>query len=108
MVPKEDTGFLRLGTKIFSPYSPNFNPIERIWNTIKIRWFNNYVCRDLQQLINRLDQVILDVIDNPKRIQKNGFNRNANMRTPIKEKGEIVLVVKIQMDHGEPLYSGVR
>jgi transposase len=56
--------------KFLPPYSPDFNPIERIWNTMKARWFNNYVCRNLQQLIDRLDQAILDVIDNPKRTQK--------------------------------------
>jgi transposase len=49
------------------PYSPDLNPIERIWLVMKATWFNNYVCRNLDQLIERLDQAILDVIDNPKR-----------------------------------------
>ena len=52
------------------PYSPDLNPIERIWLTMKARWFNNYVSRNLDQLIHRLDQAILDVINNPKRTQK--------------------------------------
>jgi transposase len=56
--------------KFLPPYSPDLNPIERIWNTMKARWFNNYVSRNLQQLIDRLDQAILDVIDNPERTQK--------------------------------------
>lgn len=56
--------------KFLPPYSPDFNPIERIWNTMKANWFKNYVCKNVQQLIDRLDQAILDVINNPKRNQK--------------------------------------
>lgn len=52
------------------PYSPDFNPIERIWLIMKARWFNNYVCRNVEQLIERLDRAILDVINNPDQIQK--------------------------------------
>ncbi len=37
---------------------------------MKARWFNNYVCRDEQHLLDRLDLVILDVINNPERTQK--------------------------------------
>ena len=37
---------------------------------MKARWFNNYVCKDEQQLLERLDQAILDVINNPKKTQK--------------------------------------
>ncbi len=56
--------------KYLPPYSPDFNPIERIWLTMKARWFNNYVCKNEEQLIERLDQAILDVINNPKRTQR--------------------------------------
>jgi transposase len=48
------------------PYSPDLNPIERIWLTMKARWFNNHVCKNEEKLIERLDQAILDVIDNPE------------------------------------------
>lgn len=51
-------------------YSPDLNPIERIWLKMKARWFNNYVCRNVDQLIDRLDQAILDVINNPDQTQK--------------------------------------
>jgi putative transposase len=51
-------------------YSPDFNPIERIWLTMKARWFNNHVCKNEEKLIERLDKAILDVIDNPQRAQK--------------------------------------
>jgi hypothetical protein len=37
---------------------------------MKARWFNNYVCKNEEQLLERLDQAILDVISNPKKTQK--------------------------------------
>jgi transposase len=46
------------------------NPIERIWLTMKARWFNNYISKNEKQLLERLDQAILDVINNPKKTQK--------------------------------------
>ena len=53
-----------------SPYSPDLNPIERIWLTMKARWINNYVCKKEEQLLERLDQAIWDVIDNPEKTQQ--------------------------------------
>jgi transposase len=52
------------------PYSPDLNPIERIWLTMKARWFNNHVCKNEEQLLERLDRAILDVIDNPDAIKQ--------------------------------------
>lgn len=52
------------------PYSPDLNPIERIWLVMKARWFNNHVCRNIDQLIERLDEALLDVINNPKQTKK--------------------------------------
>ncbi len=52
------------------PYSPDLNPIERIRLTIKARWFNNHVCKNEEKLLERLDQAILDVIDNPEKTQQ--------------------------------------
>ena len=52
------------------PYSPDLNPIERIWLTMKARWFNNNVCKNEEKLSDRLDKDILDVIDNPHMTQK--------------------------------------
>jgi len=37
---------------------------------MKAQWFNNYVCRNVDQLIDRLDQAILNVIDNPNQTKK--------------------------------------
>ncbi|RKX28795.1 MAG: IS630 family transposase, partial [Candidatus Zixiibacteriota bacterium] len=52
------------------PYSPDLNPIERVWLIMKARWFNNHVCKNVDQLIDRLDQAIPDVINNPQHTQK--------------------------------------
>ena len=35
-----------------------------------IKQFNNYVCKNEEKLIERLDQAILDVINNPEKTQK--------------------------------------
>ena len=51
------------------PYWPDLNPIERIWLTMKEHGFNNYVCKSEEKLLERLDQAILDVIDNPEKTQ---------------------------------------
>jgi len=56
--------------KYLPPYSPDLNPIERIWLTMKAHWFNNYVSKNEEQLLERLDQAILDVINDPKKTQK--------------------------------------
>jgi transposase len=45
-------------------------PIERIWLTMKTRWFNNPVCKTEEKLLERLDQAILDVIDKPEKTQQ--------------------------------------
>jgi len=37
---------------------------------MKARWFNNHVCKNEEQLLERLDQAILDVIYNPSRTEK--------------------------------------
>ena len=47
------------------PYSPDLNPIERIWLVMKASYFNHYVCKTVDQLMDRLDQAILDIINNP-------------------------------------------
>jgi transposase len=67
---RKATHWLRWQPKYLPPYSPDLNPIEPIWLTIKARGFNNYVYKTEQKLLERLDQAILDVIDNPKRAQK--------------------------------------
>jgi transposase len=67
---RKSTKWHRWSPKYLPPYSPDLNPIERIWLTMKARWFNNYVSKNEEQLLERLDQSILDVINNPQQKQK--------------------------------------
>ena len=60
----------QLATDVFAPYSPDLNPIERIGLTMKAHGFNNYVCKSEEKLLERLDQALLDVIDNPEKTQQ--------------------------------------
>jgi len=66
---RKDTHWYRWQPKYLPPDFPDLNPIERIWLTIA-RWFNNDVCKNEEQLLERLDQAILDVINHPKKTQK--------------------------------------
>ncbi len=45
-------------------------PIERIWLTIKARWFTKHLWKNEKELLERLDQAILDIIDNPNKTQQ--------------------------------------
>lgn len=51
------------------PYSPDFNPIERLWLLMKDRWFNNVVCKNMGLLIQRLDRALLDLIGRPEEVK---------------------------------------
>lgn len=50
------------------PYSPDLNPIENLWNTLKAEWFNNIYCKTHDELLARADQAILSLIDNPDKV----------------------------------------
>ena len=39
--------------------------IEKTWRTMRARWFNKHVRTNEEQFLERLDQVILYVTDNP-------------------------------------------
>lgn len=41
------------------PYSPDLNPIERLWLLIKAEWFCDFVAKDMDHLIERLDRALL-------------------------------------------------
>ena len=44
---------------LFLPaYSPDFNPIERLWLLIKANWFTDFIAKDLDMLIARLDRAL--------------------------------------------------
>jgi transposase len=41
------------------PYSPDFNPIERLWLLIKAEWFSDFIAKNRDALIARLDLALL-------------------------------------------------
>ena len=50
------------------PYSPDFNPIERIWLIMKAEYFTSIHCRNKAALIQRADQALCELMDNPTKI----------------------------------------
>lgn len=55
--------------KFLPPYSPDLNPIERIWLVMKANYFNNYISKSVAQLIERLDEALLSLINNPNNVK---------------------------------------
>jgi transposase len=45
------------------PYSPDLNPIERLWLLIKAEWFTDFFAKTRQQLLERIDQALLWVMN---------------------------------------------
>jgi transposase len=50
------------------PYSPDFNPIERIWLIMKAEYFTNIHCRNKDALTERADHALCALMDNPKKV----------------------------------------
>ena len=50
------------------PYSPDFNPIERIWLIMKAEHFANIHCRNKAALIERADHALCELMDNPTKV----------------------------------------
>jgi transposase len=50
------------------PYSPDFNPIERIWLIMKADHFANLHCRTKATLIEKADQALCELMDNPAKV----------------------------------------
>lgn len=55
--------------KFLPPYSPDFNPIEHLWLSLKARWFNNHHCNTHEALAARVDQGLQDVLKNPEQVR---------------------------------------
>jgi transposase len=52
------------------PYSPDLNPIERLWLLIKAEWFSDFYARDMSELTARLDRALTWAIDRAEGNQK--------------------------------------
>ncbi len=50
------------------PYSPDFNPIERIWLIMKAQYFTNIHCKNTKALIERADRALCELMDNPTKV----------------------------------------
>ena len=51
-------------TPIFlPPYSPDLNPIERIWAYLKQNFFNSFSAKNLDELITQLDKALCSLFD---------------------------------------------
>lgn len=51
-------------------YSPDLNPIERLWLLIKDTWFSDFVAKDRGQLSARVDQALTWAMDTSERVRK--------------------------------------
>jgi transposase len=54
-----------LEPKFLPGYSPDYNPIERLWLRLKADWFWDYFARTPQELIDRLCLALKSFIDQP-------------------------------------------
>jgi transposase len=50
------------------PYSPDFNPIERLWLLMKAEHFANIHCRNKAALIEKADHALCELMDNPTKV----------------------------------------
>ena len=57
--------------KFLPSYSPDFNPIERLWLRLKADWFWDFIARTPEELSDRLCTALKSFIDNPAKTASN-------------------------------------
>ena len=53
--------------KFLPGYSPDFNPIERLWLRVKADWFWDFIARSRQELSDRLCLALKSFINRPSK-----------------------------------------
>ena len=53
--------------KFLPGYSPDFNPIERLWLRLKADWFWDFIARSPEELTDRLCTALRSFIDQPSK-----------------------------------------
>ena len=53
------------------PYSPDFNPIERLWLRIKCDWFSDYIAKTGAELGDHLCAALCAFMDDPVKVASN-------------------------------------
>jgi transposase len=61
--------FPRLSLANLPPYAPELNPVEQLWNHLKYGQLANYVPQDLQQLGDRVIDILVEAKFDPNRLQ---------------------------------------
>jgi len=51
------------------PYSPDFNPIERLWKYMKDNWFTGWYTKSHELLLERLTEAVLSMFEDPSRVR---------------------------------------
>jgi len=52
-----------------SPYSPEVNPVEHVWDELREKYFHNRVFASLKALIDMLCQDLNELTDDPARLR---------------------------------------
>jgi len=60
----------RLEVLFLPPYSPDLNPIEKLWLLIKAEWFTDFITKTRDELMTRLDQALVWALQRQNRNKK--------------------------------------
>jgi transposase len=60
------------------PYSPDLNPIEKLWLVMKAEWFSDFIAKDTEQLVGRLSEALNWVVD-----RKTQNNKTCSIKTEL-------------------------
>lgn len=50
------------------PYSPDFNPIERLWLRLKCDYFQDFIAKELDQLLQQLELALQNLMADPRAV----------------------------------------